>query len=221
MKIGTREAVGALLLLLTASLCWGFRDNQPQAYKAIHKVVEKGDLKEAKDNEGETPLYEATANDRKDMAKLLIPQEPSGGPEKFAEKIPENLKAMADAAFNEGYNYFIWYPKEGPFISEGGFGIEEIGLSYAINPAMKAEPFATRMKIIAVDTNKKVQEITGNALGERKSGWRAYGMLFQAVWRLEGKGQVFMFLIKTSEIESKNAKPISNTVVVDVVLEKK
>jgi len=85
-NIMTGRTVGAVVLL-TASLCWGFQNNQPQSYKAIHEAVIKGSLKDvirllekgvdvnAKDNNGATPLHVAVRFGQKEVkekAELLI-----------------------------------------------------------------------------------------------------------------------------------------------------
>jgi len=82
-NIGTGKAVGAVMLL-TALLCYGGQNNQPQIYKTLHEAAAKGDLEDvkrhlekgadvnAKDNKGATPLRQVATINHKDMAELLI-----------------------------------------------------------------------------------------------------------------------------------------------------
>jgi len=224
-------------LLIAKGADMNTKDNwgETPLYQAVengHKeVVElsiaKGADVNAKCDDGATLLHMAAIKGNKDIIELLIAKgadalpAPSAGPEEFAEKIPGNLTAIAGDAFKKGYLYFIWCPKEGPFVFKKNSGMMKIPLYYAVNPAKKAEPFSTRLKLIAVDPNKEFQEITGTTNGDTEEGWWAYGIIVPDIYGLRGEGQASMFLIKKSEAEKKNAKPISNIAVVDVVLEKK
>jgi len=73
-----------ILMLLTALICCGGRDNQLQVYETMQEAAEKGDFADvkrhlkrgadvnAKDEYGRTPLLEAARNGHKAVAELLI-----------------------------------------------------------------------------------------------------------------------------------------------------
>jgi TonB family protein len=76
--------VVAAVVLLTASVCWGFQGNKPLVYGTIHEAAKNGDLADvknhlarganvnAKNEWGQTPLFLAATKGNKDVAELLI-----------------------------------------------------------------------------------------------------------------------------------------------------
>lgn len=152
----------------------------------------------------------------------------SRGPEAFSTPLPAALRAAAKKAFAEGRVYFIWPERPGSIgpIPSGQSEVK-IPFNYAVKPGAGTEPFATKLKLEAT-ARSGTPRVAGSwtlpgdargAVGDKTGQWKAVAVIKQTLLTYTGKGEATVFLIKKSEIDNRDAQPISNTATLEIVFE--